>query len=86
MSSRSFGILLVSIATIMWRSAGLFVRLLDLDAWTVLGWRSFFGGATLLLITLYRAQMRPTTTSTAIPLYLLSGLVAAISVYGYIGA
>jgi hypothetical protein len=42
MSSRSFGILLVSVATIMWSSAGLFVRLLDLDAWTVLGWRSFF--------------------------------------------
>lgn len=49
-------------------------------------WRSSFGGATLLLITLYPAQMRPTTTSTAMPLHLLSGLVAAISMFGYIGA
>jgi hypothetical protein len=39
-----------------------------------------------LLITLYQAQMRPTTTSMAMPLYLLSGLVAAISMFGYIGA
>jgi drug/metabolite transporter (DMT)-like permease len=87
MSSRTYGILLVSIATVMWSSAGLFVRMLDLDVWTVLGWRSFFGGSTLVLIALYSNRRRnPTAKKAAMPLYLLSGLIAAISMFGYIGA
>jgi drug/metabolite transporter (DMT)-like permease len=37
------GIVLVTIGTVAWSSAGLFVRLLTLDPWTIIVWRSAFG-------------------------------------------
>lgn len=87
MSGRTYGILLVCIATVMWSSAGLFVRLLGLDTWTTLGWRSLFGGLTLLVISLYR-KGRPGQVGTphALGLYLFAGFIAGLSMYGYIGA
>ncbi|MEK1875442.1 MAG: DMT family transporter [Rhizobium altiplani] len=86
MQPRTYGILLVSIATIMWSTAGLFVRALDLDVWTVLGWRSLFGGLALTIIIL--AKKRISAEPGKVPLYFypLFGLMAAISMYGYIGA
>lgn len=86
MQPRTYGILLVGIATIMWSTAGLFVRALDLDIWTVLGWRSVFGGLTLSIIVL--AKQRISAVPGKVPLYFypLFGLMAAISMYGYVGA
>ncbi|EPE99994.1 DMT family transporter [Rhizobium grahamii] len=86
MQPRTYGMLLVSIATIMWSTAGLFVRALDLDVWTVLGWRSLFGGLALAIIIL--AKKRISAEPGKVPLYFypLFGLMAAISMYGYIGA
>ncbi|MBW9112330.1 DMT family transporter [Rhizobium cauense] len=86
MQPRAYGILLVGIATIMWSTAGLFVRALDLDIWTVLGWRSVFGGLTLAIITF--AKKRISAEPGKVPLYFypLFGLMAAISMYGYVGA
>jgi drug/metabolite transporter (DMT)-like permease len=87
MSGRSYGILLASIATLMWSSAGLFVRLLDLDTWTTLGWRSLFGGLTLLVISLYQ-ERRPRLAGApgSIGLYVFAGVIAGLSMYGYIAA
>jgi drug/metabolite transporter (DMT)-like permease len=43
-SARRRGLVLVFVATILWSSAGLFVRLVDhLDTWTMLCGRGFFG-------------------------------------------
>jgi drug/metabolite transporter (DMT)-like permease len=39
------GVALVAIGTIAWSSAGLFVRLLALDPWTIIAGRSLFGAA-----------------------------------------
>lgn len=87
MSGRSYGILLASIATVMWSSAGLFVRLLDLDTWTTLGWRSVFGGLTLLVITLYQnGRQARAGKPVSLGLYLFAGVIAALSMYGYIAA
>ena len=36
------GILLVFVSTIAWSSAGLFVRLLPYDVWTIIVWRGIF--------------------------------------------
>ncbi|WP_431321175.1 DMT family transporter [Rhizobium sp. YTU87027] len=86
MQPRTYGTLLVSIATVMWSTAGLFVRALDLDVWTVLGWRSLFGGLALSIIIL--AKKRISAEPGKVPLYFypLFGLMAAISMYSYIGA
>jgi drug/metabolite transporter (DMT)-like permease len=37
------GILLILVSTIAWSSAGLFVRLLPFDVWTIIVWRGVFG-------------------------------------------
>ena len=35
-SQRTYGIGLVALASLFWSTAGLFVRLLDIDLWTML--------------------------------------------------
>ena len=48
------GIVLVTIGTIAWSSAGLFVRLLTLDPWTIIVWRSAFGSVIIGAYVLWR--------------------------------
>ncbi|MDE1995095.1 MAG: DMT family transporter [Rhizobiaceae bacterium] len=87
MERRSYGITLVTTAAIMWSSAGLFVRMLDFDVWTVLGWRSVFGGIVLGLIVLFDRNARPAgVTPPPVFLYPIAGLLSAISMFGYIAA
>jgi drug/metabolite transporter (DMT)-like permease len=40
---RQNGVILIAIGTIFWSSAGLFIRLILLDPWTLIAWRSAFG-------------------------------------------
>ena len=47
------GILCVSVAAIAWSTAGLYVKLIPTDAWTMLFWRGIFGGIFITAITLY---------------------------------
>lgn len=55
---RLYGIVLVTAASVLWSTAGLFVRLLDadgpLDLWTMLTWRSLFAAVSLLLVTFFQ--------------------------------
>ena len=41
-STRRTGILLVALSAVFWSTAGLFVRMANLDAWSILALRSFF--------------------------------------------
>ena len=45
----AYGVTLVTVAAVLWSTAGLFVRLLDLDVWTILAWRSVFAALSLTL-------------------------------------
>lgn len=45
---RLYGVLLITASTLMWSSAGFFVRALDLDLWTIVAWRSLFACLFLL--------------------------------------
>jgi drug/metabolite transporter (DMT)-like permease len=47
MHGRTYGIILVALSAVLWSTAGLFVRMANLDAWTILGWRSLFSSVTL---------------------------------------
>lgn len=47
MASRTYGILLVILSAILWSTAGPFVRMANLDSWTLIGWRSLFAFLTL---------------------------------------
>ncbi len=48
--SHAYGAVLVTAAAVLWSTAGLFVRLLDLDVWTMLAWRSLFAALSLALV------------------------------------
>ncbi|MBV9246190.1 MAG: DMT family transporter, partial [Methylobacteriaceae bacterium] len=37
------GVALVAAGAVMWSTAGVFMRMLGLDVWTILAWRAFFG-------------------------------------------
>jgi drug/metabolite transporter (DMT)-like permease len=86
MQPRTYGLVLVTVATVMWSSAGLFVRMLDLDVWTTLGWRSVFGGLTLVIISLFGSRTAAPTRATPYGMYALLGLFSALSMFGYIAS
>lgn len=86
MQPRTYGLVLVTVATVMWSSAGLFVRMLDLDVWTTLGWRSVFGGLTLVIISLFGRRASTPTAATPYGMYALLGLFSALSMFGYIAS
>ena len=56
MSRRWIGFVLVVLSAVCWSSAGLFVRLTDLDAWTIVGWRSLFAGLALAAVLALRGR------------------------------
>lgn len=47
---RLFGILMVAGASLLWSTAGFFVRLIDLDVWTLVGWRSLLSVLSLAAV------------------------------------
>ena len=49
------GLILVTVAVLIWSTAGFFTRLIVADTWTLLFWRSVFG-ALFLLIALFRQE------------------------------
>jgi drug/metabolite transporter (DMT)-like permease len=53
MASRTYGILLVTLSAVLWSTAGPFVRMANLDSWTLIGWRSLFSFITLLAVAAY---------------------------------
>lgn len=51
-ASYRLGLVLILLSTVSWSTTGLFTRILALDGWTMLAWRSLFGGLGLLVIIL----------------------------------
>lgn len=47
-----FGVLLIFGATVMWSTAGFFVRALDMDTWSIVAWRSLFASLSLAILVL----------------------------------
>lgn len=54
LSDHGLGVLLVTGSAVAWSTAGLFTRLLAMDAPTMLVWRGMFGAAGLLVVLLLR--------------------------------
>jgi drug/metabolite transporter (DMT)-like permease len=51
-NARVYGVALVTTAAVLWSTGGFFVRLLDLDVWTMLAWRSVFAALSLVVVVL----------------------------------
>lgn len=79
--------LLVAVATFFWSTAGFFVRLLDLDVWTMLGWRSVFAALSLALVVVVRLGRQSAQAFRGIGWPGLAAIpVSAISMFSYVAA
>lgn len=58
--SRIVGIYLMISSAVLWSTAGLFVRIADMDVWSMIGWRSAFSLVTLGAFVLYRRRSTKT--------------------------
>ena len=88
---RAYGVVLVSAASILWSTAGLFVRLIDadgpLDLWTMLTWRALFAALSLFLVIALQHRGRTPREIRAIGWPGIAAVpVAAISMVSYIAA
>ncbi|MER8576366.1 DMT family transporter [Mesorhizobium sp. M1409] len=75
------GLFFVTISAVAWSTAGLFVRALPLDAWTILFWRSLFAAAFLaihLFVDGPRHSLRPTGRGMVVAASLAIALLAFI--------
>ena len=91
LSDRAFGIALVTFAAVLWSTAGLFIRMLDLDVWTILAWRSIFGGAALAMIALAKISSRRLSPALGTPkrfggMWMAAVFLSALSMLSYIAA
>ena len=86
--TRTTGLAMITVAAVLWSTAGLFVRALDLDVWTMLGWRSVFAAISLGAIVVYQnrrgtlAAVRrlgwPGVTAVPIGVISMTGYVASL--------
>jgi len=81
------GLLLVAVAALAWSSAGIFVRLIGADLFTMLFWRGLFSGSSvfLLFIWLERGQTLAILRSLRWPTVAVA-LLSALSMISGIGA
>ena len=75
MSPHNRGILLITLSTVAFSSAGFFTRLIDLDVWTMLFWRGLFAGLMILCVILVQERRNAWRVIRAIG---GAGLAAAI--------
>ncbi|MCK6451577.1 MAG: DMT family transporter [Alphaproteobacteria bacterium] len=85
--SHAYGVALVTAAAVLWSTAGLFVRYLDLDVWTMLGWRSLFAALALTLVVGVRNRWRMIRAVRAMGWPgILAVPIAAVSMGGFVVA
>jgi len=86
-TDRALGIALVTGGTVLWSTGGLFVRLLDLDNWTMQAWRSLFGALSLLVIIAGQHGRRTAHAFRSIGFVgIVAVPVSAISMFTYVVA
>ncbi|WP_189363173.1 DMT family transporter [Mesorhizobium sp. M4A.F.Ca.ET.022.05.2.1] len=79
--SHGKGLLFIAISAVAWSTAGLFVRVLSLDAWTILFWRSVFAAAFLathLIVVGPRHGLLPTRRGMIVAACLSLSMLAFI--------
>ena len=86
-SGRAYGIALVAAATVLWSTAGLYVRLLDLDVWTIQAWRSLFAALSLFaLVFVDKGRQAPHAVAAIGWPGLAAVPISAISMICYVAA
>jgi drug/metabolite transporter (DMT)-like permease len=87
LDARAYGVALVMSAAVLWSTGGLFVRLLDLDVWTMLAWRSLFAALSLVLVVIIQHGRNTVQVVSAVGWPGLVAIpIAAISMGSYVAA
>jgi drug/metabolite transporter (DMT)-like permease len=83
--SRRYGLLMVALSALLWSTAGLFVRMAHLDAWSIVAWRSVFSFVTLgtVAVILHRGAL-PGMLRRLDSYAFLSVAVATLSTISYV--
>lgn len=79
---RALGIALVATSALFWSSAGLFIRLVDLDVWTVSAWRAVFASLAMVVLMLVLPRRGGTFGGAG----MLAMLLTAVSALCFIAA
>lgn len=84
---RLFGIYMVIASAVMWSTAGLFVRMADMDIWSMVAWRSGFAAFTLgaFLLVRRRAVRRHPSKTFGLP-GVAACVVSAVTAISYIAS
>src|SRR6266568_3860714 len=83
----AYGVALVTAAAVLWSTGGLFVRLLDLDVWTMLAWRSLFAALSLALVVAIQNRQHALRAVRAIGWPGLAAVpIAVVSMGAYVSA
>ncbi|MEA3533242.1 DMT family transporter [Rhizobium sp. CC-YZS058] len=83
--TRLNGFIVVLIATVLWSTAGLFVRLAALDTWSIVAWRSLFAFITLGLFWLVVERDKPAAIkATFSPPGFLAVAIGVVSGISYV--
>src|SRR5260370_19752530 len=84
---RLYGVLLITASTLMWSTAGFFVRALDLELWTMVAWRSLFACLSLLpLAFLLRGRALFRLRHSVGPGGLAAIPIMAVAMFSYVAA
>src|SRR5258708_30601252 len=91
MRGRAYGIGHVGVGSMLWSTAGLFVRLLaadgQLDLWVMLAWRSLFAATSLFLLVGFQHKGRSLQAIRAIGWPGFAAVpVSAITMFSYVAA
>ncbi|MFT8676026.1 DMT family transporter [Acetobacter sp.] len=84
---RLYGVVLITLSTVLWSTAGFFVRELNMDVWSTVAWRSLFGFMLLFPLSFILRGRALLRLRDSVGLGgLLSIPIMAVSVFGYVQA
>ncbi|WBV23243.1 DMT family transporter [Pantoea piersonii] len=86
-SRHALGLTMVFLSAIMWSSAGVFVRMLDMNTWAMVAWRSLFAFLSLTLLLACGGYLRRFSFRHDVGLKgLITAVVMATSMFCYVAA
>ncbi|MGX9311925.1 DMT family transporter [Pantoea ananatis] len=86
-SRNTLGLIMVCLSAILWSSAGFFVRMLDMNTWAMVAWRSLFAFMSLTVLLAWSGHLHHFSFRRNVGLKgLITAVVMAVSMFCYVAA